>query len=72
MYKRQGDDEKEESAKAVGGFCLVRADPLDRLCDIIYCGQRAVEATNLSKFVGVQLGYLQASKVGKENSVNVK
>ena len=59
----RGGDAKEESAKGVGGFCLVRADPLDRLCDIIYCGQGAVEATNLSKLVGVQLGYLQASRV---------
>lgn len=59
----RGGDTKEENAKGVGGFCLVRADPLDRLCDIIYCGQGAVEATNLSKLVGVQLGYLQARNV---------
>lgn len=66
----RGGDAKEESAKGVGGFCLVRVDPLDRLCDIIYCGQGAVEATNLSKLVGVQLGYLQASRVGKETRSN--
>lgn len=44
-----------------GNYCSVRVDSLDRVCDVIYCGREAVEAKNLSKIVGVQLGYLQAS-----------
>lgn len=42
-----------------GDYCLVRVDSLDRVCDVIYCGFGDVEAKNLSKIVGVQLGYLQ-------------
>ena len=40
----------------------MRVDALDRLSEIVYCGQGDVEAANLSKLVGVQLGYLQASE----------
>lgn len=42
-----------------GDYFLVRVDSLDRVCDVIYCGFGDVEAKNLSKIVGVQLGYLQ-------------
>lgn len=58
-------EEKENGADGeigvAGDYCLVRVDSLDRVCDVIYCGRGAVEAKNLSKVVGVQLGYLQAS-----------
>lgn len=58
-------EEKEDAAGGemgvTGDYCLVRVDSLDRVCDVIYCGRGAVEAKNLSKVVGVQLGYLQAS-----------
>lgn len=53
-------DEGDEDG-VTGDYCLVRVDSLDRVCDIIYCGRGGVEAKNLSKVVGVQLGYLQAS-----------
>eukprot|EP00903_Cladosiphon_okamuranus_P010401 g9839.t1 len=59
----KGEEEKEEAADGnvgvTGDYCLVRVDSLDRVCDVIYCGRGAVEAKNLSKVVGVQLGYLQ-------------
>lgn len=48
-----------------GGYCLLRVDSLDRVCEIIYCGQEKVEAKNMSKLVGVQLGYLQVKKTPK-------
>lgn len=50
-----------------GGYCLVRVDSLDRVCDVIYCGKELVEAKNLSKIVGVQMSYLQV----RENIVKV-
>lgn len=61
----KGEEEKEGAADGdvgvTGNYCLVRADSLDRVCDVIYCGREAVEAKNLSKIVGVQLGYLQVN-----------
>lgn len=60
------DEEKEGRESGVSGdYFLVRVDSLDRVCDIIYCGCGAVEAKNLSKIVGVQLGYLQARGSGR-------
>lgn len=59
-----GGSEQQKAANVgvcTGEYCIVRVDSLDRVCDVIYCGQGAVEAKNLSKVVGVQLGYLQAS-----------
>ena len=62
----KGGEEKRDAADGdvgvTGDYCLVRVDSLDRVCDVIYCGRGAVEAKNLSKVVGVQLGYLQASR----------
>lgn len=64
----EGGDGKPDDAAGGGGsgsgsssgdYFLVRVDSLDRVCDVIYCGYGDVEAKNLSKIVGVQLGYLQ-------------
>lgn len=63
----QGKDEEakhntaDADAGVTGDYCLVRVDSLDRVCDVVYCGRGEVEAKNLSKVVGMQLGYLQVS-----------
>ncbi|CAM9574282.1 unnamed protein product [Scytosiphon promiscuus] len=62
-------DERHEDG-VTGDYCLVRVDSLDRVCDIIYCGRGAVEAKNLSKVVGVQLGYLQAKAAFERGEVS--
>lgn len=57
--EKAGNDDHERPGAE--GYCLLRTDSLDRVCEIIYCGREAVEAKNLLKVVGVQLGYLQVS-----------
>lgn len=49
----------ERGEERKGGYCVVRVDSLDRACGIIYCGVERVEAQNLSRVVGVHVGYLQ-------------
>lgn len=56
-----GEGSAASGGEGGGGYCVVRVDSLDSVCDVIYCGHQPVEAKNLSKIVGVQLGYLQAS-----------
>ncbi|CAM9515357.1 unnamed protein product, partial [Choristocarpus tenellus] len=56
---------REEGGQAHDHYCAVRVDALDRVCDIVYCGAQPVEAENLSRIVGIHLGYLQ----GLENAL---
>lgn len=62
---RQGAEQGGESGEErKGGYCVVRVDSLDRVCGIIYCGFERVEAQNLSRVVGVHMGYLQVRNGG--------
>lgn len=63
---RGGDGEAEgegSSESQPGGYCVVRVDSLGRTCGLIYCGFEEVEPKNLSRVVGVHLGYLQVSNL---------
>ncbi|CAM9541824.1 unnamed protein product, partial [Ectocarpus sp. 12 AP-2014] len=60
----------DEGGGVTGQYCLVRVDSLDRVCDVIYCGREPVEAKNLSKVVGVQLGYLQAKAAFERGEIS--
>lgn len=66
------DKGKGFGGEVTGEYCIVRVDSLDQVCDLIYCGQGAVEAKNLSKIVGMQLGYLQASVRNREGCCRIQ
>lgn len=63
---QSGEEDNGPDSGVAGDYCMVRVDSLDRVSDVIYCGREAVEAKNLSKVVGVQLGYLQARIAGEK------
>lgn len=57
-----GNSSDKSDREGSGGYCIVRVDCLNRICDMIYCGQEGVEPKFLSKIVGLQLAYLQVKR----------
>lgn len=65
---RSSGSSSESHSGSSRSYCNVRVDSLDRVCDMIYCGAEEVESRNLSKIVGVQIGYLQVRPFDVDNA----